>query len=293
MVPRLMLLSAVILWGWSFVATKILITYVSPLEALGLRYIIGIPVLVAIVAVRRQTLKVERRHIKLVALASLIITAHFLIQITGLQTTSATNTGWLISVTPLTIAVLSFLILKERITKAALVGIGVATAGILLLMSRGQFTELDWLSSTGDWLVVASAQTWAIYTVATRDLSRAYKPLPVTFNILWPSAAVVVSLMLATSDLRYLWHLPATAWWAAIFLGVFTMAVAHWFWQAGVAYLGAARAGYFLYLEPLATTSLAVPYLGEPFGWATAAGGAMVLAGVFIAERRFGERKAK
>jgi drug/metabolite transporter (DMT)-like permease len=66
------------------------------------------------------------------------------------------------------------------------------------------------------------------------------------------------------------------------------MGLAHWFWQEGVARLGAARAGVFLYLEPLATTGLAVPYLGESFGLFTAVGGAMVLAGVYLAERKRG-----
>ncbi|MCP4544717.1 MAG: EamA family transporter, partial [Chloroflexi bacterium] len=64
------------------------------------------------------------------------------------------------------------------------------------------------------------------------------------------------------------------------------LAVAHWFWQEGVAKLGAAKAGIFLYLEPLSTTALAVPLLGEHFGFFTAAGGLLVLAGVFWAERR-------
>ena len=64
--------------------------------------------------------------------------------------------------------------------------------------------------------------------------------------------------------------------------------MAHWFWQIGVSKVGAARAGVFLYLEPLATTALAVPYLGEPFGMATLIGGGLVLCGVWIAQSRSG-----
>ena len=56
--------------------------------------------------------------------------------------------------------------------------------------------------------------------------------------------------------------------------------------QEGVAGLGAARSGFFLYLEPLATTALAVPYLNESFGYFGAIGGVMVLAGVYLTERR-------
>jgi drug/metabolite transporter (DMT)-like permease len=57
------------------------------------------------------------------------------------------------------------------------------------------------------------------------------------------------------------------------------------FWQEGVSRLGAARAGLYLYLEPLATLGLAVPLLDEPFGPVAALGGALVLAGVAIGQR--------
>jgi drug/metabolite transporter (DMT)-like permease len=80
--------------------------------------------------------------------------------------------------------------------------------------------------------------------------------------------------------------LPGEAWFALLFLGVLGTALAHWFWQEGVARIGAARAGTFLYLEPLATTALAVPYLGEPLTMATVAGGSLVLAGVWLSHRR-------
>ena len=99
-----------------------------------------------------------------------IFTLHFMVQASGLVTTTATNTAWIICVSPLAVAVLSFLFLHERIGWGGVAGIAVATAGILLLVSRGNLTDLRWLRSTGDWLVLASAHTWALYTVTTRNL---------------------------------------------------------------------------------------------------------------------------
>jgi drug/metabolite transporter (DMT)-like permease len=66
--------------------------------------------------------------------------------------------------------------------------------------------------------------------------------------------------------------------------------MAHWFWQEGVARVGAAEAGLFLFLEPLATTGLAVPYLGETFGPVKAVGGLMVLLAVWYAQRNRRDR---
>jgi drug/metabolite transporter (DMT)-like permease len=73
-----------------------------------------------------------------------------------------------------------------------------------------------------------------------------------------------------------------------LYLGLISLAIAHWFWQEGVARVGAARAGLFLYLEPLATTALAVPLLHEQFGAFAVIGGIMVLGGVYWSQRRRG-----
>ncbi len=283
---RLLMILTVCIWGWSFVATKVCLEYLTPIELIGWRYILGLPIMGAVILIKRRPIRIPRGDFPWFLAAAAAITAHFLVQIIGMQYTTATNTGWLISVTPLVMAVLSYLILKERITRQVVWGIVVATSGVLLLVSHGRIFEMRWLQSVGDWLVFASAHTWAIFTILTRDISRRSGPLVTPFVILLLSAAVMVTLMLISSDLSAVIRLPGQAVVALLFLGIAVQGLAFWFWQEGVARYGAARSGIFLYIEPLATTVLAVPYLGEKFGLFTGIGGAMVLAGVFIAERK-------
>jgi drug/metabolite transporter (DMT)-like permease len=218
-------------------------------------------------------------------LGGAIFTVHFLVQIVGLETATATNTAWIISVSPLALAVLSFFFLRERIGWRGVVGIAVATAGILLLVSRGHLTDLGWLHSTGDWLVLASAHTWAFYTVATRDLVRRRNPLAVTFAILLIAAAFTAILFAASANLANVRALSPRGIAALLYLTIPGLALGQWFWQEGVARLGATRAGLYLYLEPLATLVLAVPLLGEPFGPMVVLGGALVLGGVWVGQR--------
>jgi drug/metabolite transporter (DMT)-like permease len=153
--------SAVVIWGWTFVATKILVAELGPVEIFALRLAIGLPFLGGILRAKRVPLRFARADAWPLLLGGAIFTVHFVVQIAGLATTTATNTGWIISVSPLALAVLSFLFLRERIGWRGVAGIFVATAGILLLVSRGRLTDLSWLRSTGDWLVLASAHTWA------------------------------------------------------------------------------------------------------------------------------------
>jgi drug/metabolite transporter (DMT)-like permease len=291
MLPRVLLLSAVIIWGWTFVATKILVAEIGPVEIFGLRLAIGLPFLGLILLVKRVSLRFGRADARALLLGGGIFTVHFLVQIAGLETTTATNTGWIISVSPLVLVVLSFLFLRERIGWRGVAGIAVATVGILLLVSRGRLTDLGWLHSTGDWLVLASAHTWAFYTVATRDLVRRRHPLAVTFTILLIAAAFTGILFAASADLASVWALSARGIAALLYLAIPGLALGQWFWQEGVARLGAARAGVYLYLEPLATLVLAVPLLGEPFGPFMALGGALVLGGVYVGQRERREEK--
>ncbi len=286
MLPVLQLLFAVVIWGWSFVATKICLSYLSPADLLGLRMLIALPILAAILKIKKVKLDLDAVTVRRMAIGSLIITAHFLIQITGLKYTSATNTGWIISVTPLVSVALSYFFLREKIGTAQIAGIVVATIGILLLVSGGRLGSLDWLASVGDWLVLASAHTWAIYTVATRDLARSRPPLLVTFGVLLPTCVLMLGYMLIKSDWNSFLHLPTDVVIALLVLSILATALAHWFWQEGVAKLGAARSGIFLYLEPIATTTVAVPLLHEHFGIMTALGGSLVLLGVFVAQRK-------
>ena len=286
MLVRLMLLLAVTFWGWSFVATKVALKYVSAPELIGLRYMLALPVMAVIIIGRGLPIRFSSKEWGRIAIAAGVITTHFLIQVIGINYTSATNTGWIISVTPLALAVLSYLFLKEKLGRKQAAGIALATAGILLLVSRGSLSNFDWLRSVGDWLVLGSAHTWAIYTIVTRDISRRHEPLVVTFCILLLSSVVFFAYMLIMSDWGAIMNMPADGKAAVAFLGVFCLAIAFWFWQEGVARLGAAQAGFFLYLEPLATTALAVPYLGEPFGPFAIVGAAAVLSGVILAEGR-------
>jgi drug/metabolite transporter (DMT)-like permease len=266
------------------VATKVCLDWVSPVELLGLRLLLALPVMGTLLLLRRLPLN-PRRCWRSILVGAVILTLHYWIQITGIQYTSATNSGWIIAVTPLVMALLAAVWLKERLTRTLMLGIAVATLGIVLLVSRGELGRLDWLTSIGDWLVLASAHTWAFYTLAVRDAARETHPLSVAFWVLVPAALLTVGIMLPTTDWGRVAAMPADVWGALLFLGVPGMALAQWAWQEGVARIGAAEAGVFLFLEPLSTTALAVPYLGEPLGPYTIVGGLLVLVGVATAQR--------
>jgi len=290
--PHLLLLGVVIIWGCTFIATKILVAELHPVEIVAARLAIGIPVLGGLLLAKRVPLRFTRADLTALLVGGTIFAVHFVIQAAGLVTTTATNTGWIIAVTPLVLAVLSFVLLGERIGGGGIAGIAIATAGIALLVSRGRIADLSWLRSTGDWLILLSTLTWSLYTVSTRNLVRRRDPLAVTLGILTVAAACVAVVMVLSGDLGRIRPLSLRATAALLYLAIPGMAIGQWLWQEGVARLGAARAGLYLYIEPLSTVAAAVPLLGEPFGPVVIVGGGLVLAGVYVGQRgRDGRRE--
>ncbi|MFN0242554.1 MAG: DMT family transporter [Planctomycetota bacterium] len=282
---RVLLAACGIIWGATFVAMKVLTQHFDTLEIVGLRFAIGLPLLFAIIRAQKISLAFDRRDATPLALGGAILLYHFLAQPYALQFTSATNTGWIITFSPLAIALLSFVFLREKISPRVGGGIALAAFGIALLVSRGDPRSLVALHNVGDWLILSTAFTWALYTIVTRDVARRRSPLAVTSILFVPLLAVGAARLATHASWSTFAALPIAAWVSIAFLGVFGT-LAQWFWQLGVARIGAARAGVYVYLEPIASTVLGVAWLGESYDSFAVIGSALVLGGVIVAHER-------
>jgi len=282
---RLLLVSSVVVWGWTFVAMKELLVHLTAFELVGLRFSIGLLVLGFLLRAKRIPLGFERRDLKPLSAGAAILLVHFLAQPIALswEGTTATDTGWIISFSPLAIALLSRVFLGERLRPRQLLGLALATLGVLLLVSKGNLAGLAGFHGAGDWVILGTAFTWGLYTIVTRDLSRRRSPLAVTLVVFAPLTLVCLASIALRSDASHFLRLPLPALATLVLLGVLGT-LAQWFWQLGVARIGAARAGIYVYLEPLATTVFAVWFLREGFGVPTAVGGGLLLLGVWQAE---------
>jgi len=162
----------------------------------------------------------------------------------------------------------------------------IATLGVILLISKGRFSNLGWLSSIGDWLILASCITWSIYTIITRDITRRCNPLSILLSFLiLPAFALTLCTLISTPVCKFT-SLPLGIVGALVFLGVFSLGLAHWFWLEGLSRKGAVNVGVYLYLEPVVTTLAAIPILGENFTIFMAIGAIFIVGGVYLVERK-------
>ncbi|CAA7627487.1 DMT family transporter [Magnetospirillum sp. SS-4] len=205
----------------------------------------------------------------------------------ALQTTTAINATLVAAAMPMMILALGVIWLKTRIPPRQGLGLAVSLAGVLAVIARGDPARLAGVGLTGgDGLVLAAVLAWAVYSVLLRR-----HPLPVG-----PLALLTVLIAVGVAAILplYLWELTTGAairphWssWAAIaYTSVFPSLLAYYFWNGGVAALGADVAGQYTYLTPLFTAALATVLLGESFQWFHAVGGGLIFAGIWLTTSR-------
>jgi drug/metabolite transporter (DMT)-like permease len=218
------------------------------------------------------------------------ITLHQWLQATGLQTASATVTSWIVASIPVFVALLGWLVLRERLGLWRVAGIVLAAAGVSLIVSNGDLRGLlaGTAGTPGDILIGLSAINWAIFTILSKRLMERGTALqPVTMMLYVMGFGWLFSLvwMGFAGGGEAILRLSANGWWAMAFLGIACSGLAYLFWYDALDRIDATQAGVFLYFGPLVTAALAWPVLDEPVSGAMLAGGAAILLGVWMVNR--------
>ena len=289
LLPYLEALFAVVVWGASFIATKIAVGEVSPITVVWIRFAMGIPILFLAVAMRKQfAFPKGREWLYFTLLGFLGITFHQWLQSTGLKTAQATTTAWIVATSPAFIAILAWLFLKERLNFLQTFGIILAMCGVLVVVSKGHFASLaiGQFGTIGDVLILISALNWAVFSTLSRRGLQTHPSTRLTFWIMTIGWIIVSIPFFAGGNISELPQLDSRGWWALIFLGIFTTGFAYIAWFDALAQLPAAQTGAFLFIEPPASMIVAAIVLNEHVTLTAVIGGAVILLGIYLVNRR-------
>lgn len=290
LLPYLEVLFTVIVWGATFIATKIALREVSPATIVWIRFGMGTLILGAVVFARKQFAIPERSEwLYFAMLGFLGVTFHQILQATGLQTAKATTTAWIVATTPVFIAILGWIALKERLNGVQVIGMLLAMFGVLLIVSKGNLSALftGEEGTFGDFLILISSVNWAVYTILSRrELAR------------HPAARMMFFVMLLGWLFVNLWifgfgpgvgelpNLTSSGWTAILILGIFGSGLAYIAFYDALQEIPASQIGVFFNVEPLVTTVLASFMINETITAITLIGGAIVILGIWLVNRK-------
>lgn len=281
-------LLTILIWGTTFISTKVLLVDFQPVEILFFRFVLGLLALL-IVCPRRMTGTTLRQEIVFGTAGLCGVCLYYLMENIALTYTMASNVGVIISAAPFFTAILSHLLLKkeEKLGAAFFVGFLIAMAGIALISFNGSALQLN---PIGDLLALLAAFLWACYSILTRRISGyGYNTILTTRRIFFYGILFMVpALFLFDFRLELDRFANPVYLWNILFLGLGASALCFVTWNFAVRLLGAVKTSVYIYLVPVITVAASVVILREPFTWMTGAGTVLTLAGLLLSEGKWG-----
>ena len=253
-------LFAVIVWGASFIATKVALQEITPITSVWLRFLMGVIILGLTVVLQKQFALPARQEWTYFALLGFLgITFHQSLQSNGLQTSEAGTTAWIVATTPVFMALLGWFLLKERLSWIKNAGILMAFAGVLIVVSKGDFgaISIGSLGAPGDVLILISAVNWAVFSALSRRGLKSHHPSLMMFYVMSFGWLFTSLLFLTTNGAAEFGNLTVNGWMAVAFLGIFCSGLAYIAWYDALKALTTAQTGVFLYIEPLVAVIVA------------------------------------
>jgi drug/metabolite transporter (DMT)-like permease len=283
-------LITVVIWGATFVATKIALQEASPATVVWLRFAMGLVVLGVAARLRNELSMPARGDLAYLALLGFIgVAFHQWLQANGLLTAQATTTAWIVATTPIFIVLLGWIILGERVRPIQGFGTGLAALGVVLVVTKGDAATLftGRVATTGDVLVLLSAMNWAVYTVLSRRGLARMPAAKMMFCVMLSGWLFVTVWLLGFGPgLQEFSQLSKRGWTSIAGLGIFGSGLAYIMYYDALRELPASQLGVFLNVEPLVTMLLAAPLLSEPITWMTLFGGGLIITGIYLVNRR-------
>ncbi len=281
-------LFAVTVWGASFIATKVALRDVSPITVIWLRFAMGVVILGIAVTARKQFALPQKKEWPYFALLGFLgITFHQWLQSTALTTSRASTTAWIVATTPVFMALLGWLALKEKVGWTQIGGILLAALGVLLVVTDGDLSSLSLrqFGQPGDVLVLISSFNWAVFSVLSRRGLAAHPATRMMFYVMTLGWLFTSILFFSGTGLAEIPQLSFNGWLGVGFLGIFCSGLAYIAWYDALQALPAAQLGAFLYLEPPVAVIVAALVLAESASLAALLGGAVILFGVWMVNR--------
>ena len=272
--------------------------YVPSLVIAAYRLAIAAVILAPVAFFRhRSELRLRKRwEIVLALLSGLCLALHFAAWITSLEYTTVTSSVVLVATTPLWVALLSPITLKEPLTRVIWIGMVLVIVGSIIVglsdtctLNAGTFscpTFQDFVTGEaflGDMLALVGAWMAAGYVLIGRRLRAQMSLVPYIFLVYGVAAVILITIMLVAGYSP--WGYPPQAYFWLVLLAIVPQLLGHSTFNWALGFLPAAFVAITLMGEPIGSTVLAFILLKETPTAVKIFGAILILAGIFVASR--------
>lgn len=276
-------ISAVLIWSVSFVATKIAYTTFPPLTLGALRFVLASFILWGILVVKKQFIKPPSKDIGRLMLSGILgITIYFAMENIGVKLTTASNAALIVASYPALTLFLEGIFYRTKISWMKVLGITLAVAGVYLIVQRNQDVG-GGDQVLGNLILVGTGIVWAFYNFVTRSVVKKYPMLVVSFYQTVTGTIAFIPLALTE---KTQWRAPTlTSFLMLLFLGIFCSVIAFLLYNYGLRKLSSSSAVALMNLVPVFGVLFAVLFLDETINLVQLSGGVIVVVGVMFSAR--------
>ena len=281
-----------LMWAGNAVVGRLVRNDIPPFTLNFLRWVVAFAILLPLAAWVLRRSSGMWPHWKRFAVVGLFgVGLYNTLQYLALQTSTALNVTLVASSMPLWMLLLGTLFFDSRVSRQQMVGAALSISGVVVVLTRGDWTELLALRLVvGDLFMLAATFCWALYSwLLTRraepDTIRndwaAFLLAQVTLGLVW--SGMFTAGEWALTDARIRWSPTLLA--ALAFVAVGPAVLAYRCWGLGVQRAGPAVAGFFTNLTPLFAAVMASAFLGELPQVYHGVAFALILAGIYASSR--------
>lgn len=276
-------------WGGTWVAARGVHQDVPPATLAFLRWASATVFLLPFCArgLWRQRHQVRAEFRRLAIFAFLGVAAFTVIIFYGLTFTTAINGALINAATPIYVILFGLAGLGERSGWRNVAGAAVAFAGLVVIVTRGAPEDLmQFRINPGDLMILGALMLWALYNIFLREW-----PTKLTPFIFLTAIGLIGMVMMAPAVVIEFatgatLNVTPVAITGVVYLGTFASIGAYGFWNYGVRKVGAAPATLFQYLIPVFAAIFAILLLDEALYLYHVVGGALIVAGIAVANVR-------
>jgi len=272
------LLGIVIIWGSTFALIKGVIDTIPPYTYLAYRFLLAALILVVIFWKRLKKLNIM--ILKKGSLIGIFLFLGYTLQTIGIKYTTATKAGFITGFSVVLVPIISFLLLKEKVSRDSVIGVALATLGLWFLNYNSSFSF-----NFGDFLVLLCAFSFAMHIISVGLFSK--KLDYVLLAITQITVVFVLSLFMALIFERPAIHLSYSSdiWWSIVITGIFATALAFYMQNRFQRHSTATKTAIIFSGEPLFAAIFAYILIGEKVGLIAWAGGLLIIFGMIVSQK--------
>lgn len=288
--PHLRLIGMAVLWGASWPAGRIIAQSMPPLAGACLRFVLAALVLLPWMYTAGGFAQLKhwsaQRWLGMAAAGATGVFGYAAFFLSGLQHLPAGKAALVITLNPVMTLLAAVWLFKERLNATIALGMLLAVAGAVVVISHGQpLALLQGALGLGELLILGCVVCWVLYTLIGRWMLTGVDALSTTAvtSTIGALLLLLASLVLeGPSGLTAAVHSGGTAWAALLFLAFGATALAYAWYFDGVKALGAGAASGYITLVPLCGVLISAWMLGETIDTPMLLGGVMAIAGTAV-----------